>query len=249
MGTALAIGGSMLVGGAASIYGAHESGKAAEKAADISAAGTRYAADLGQKQFEQTREDQLPWMEAGERALGTLEEMMGNRPSMEDFEMSDYANFMRDEGLKGIEAKSRAGGYYNTGATSREMLDYSQNVAGRDYDNYLNQYYQSMNPYMSMAGMGQQQVNTMGQMGAQNAANQGSYAMSGANAQAQGVIGKADAYNQGLQNVTGLLMGGMQYAGGQGGGGGVGGGGTYSLPNNWSGRASGDGSYTSMWED
>lgn len=242
MGTALAVGGSMLLGGAASVYGARESGKAAGKAADTQASASRYAADISQKQYEQTREDQLPWMEAGERALGTLEEMMANKPTMEDFEMSDYANFMRDEGLRGIEAKSRAGGYYNTGATSREMLDYSQNVAGRDYDNYLNQYYQSLNPYMSMSGMGQQQVNTMGQMGAQNASQQGGYAMDAANAQAQGIIGKANA-NIGLaQNLTGLGMMGMSYAG-QGGGGGS----SFQVPQNWGSQSTGSG-FQSAWE-
>ena len=237
--------GAALVAGA-SIYSAHESGKAAEKAADTQSAASRYAADLGQKQYEQTREDQLPWMQAGERALGTLEEMMANKPTMEDFEMSDYASFMRDEGLKGIEAKSRAGGYYNTGATSREMLDYSQNVAGRDYDNYLNQYYQSLNPYMSMSGMGQQQVNTMGQMGAQNAAQQGNYAMQGANAEAQGIIGKANA-NVGLaQNLAGLAQGGMMYYGSQGGGSNQS---TYNLPNNWAGQTTTtpSSSFVSTW--
>jgi len=238
--TGTAILGGALLGGAASIAGGMMGADAAESAAETQAGATRYAADIGQKQFEQTREDQLPWMEAGERALGTLEGMMADRPTMEDFEMSDYSQFMRDEGLRGIEAKSRAGGYYNTGATSREMLDYSQNVAGRDYDNYLNQYYQSLNPYMSMAGMGQQQVNTMGQMGAQQATQQGNLAMAGANAEAQGIIGKSNAYTGAMENLTGLGMMGLSYAG-QGGGGG------YQVPQGWGSQSTGGG-FQSAWE-
>lgn len=242
MGTALAIGGSMLLGGVASAYGAHESAGAAESAAETQAEAARYSADISQQQYEQTREDQMPWMQAGERALGTLEEMMASPPTMDDFKVSDYANFMRDEGLSSIEAKSRAGGYYNTGATSREMLDYSQNVAGRDYDNYLNQYYQSMNPYMSMSGMGQQQVNTMGQMGAQSSAQQGNYAMQGANAEAQGIIGASNAYTGALQNITGLAQGGLMYASqpsAQS---------SYQVPQNWGSQNSGSG-FTSAWEN
>jgi len=247
MGTALAIGGSMLLGGAASAYGAHESGKAAGRAADKQSAAAMYAADLQQQQFETTREDQLPWMQAGERALGTLEEMMADRPTFEDYQMSDYAQFQRDEGLRAIEAKSRAGGYYNTGATSREMLDYAQDVSGRDYQNYLNQYYQSLNPYMQLSGTGQQQSNIIGQQGAQSAARQGQYAMQGANAQAQGIIGQANARVGLAQNLAGLGMGGMQYLGSMTPQSNTS---TYNLPNNWAGQTttSPSGSFTSTWE-
>lgn len=121
IGTGTALLGGALLGGGASLFGAKMSADAAESAAQKGYDASMYAADLDQERFEQTRMDQMPWMQAGKKALYTLEDMMEDRPTMEDYEMSDYANFMKGEGLAAIEAKSRAGGYYNTGATSREI--------------------------------------------------------------------------------------------------------------------------------
>lgn len=47
--------------------------KSAEKAGQMQSDSAKYAADIGQKQYEQTRQDMQPWMQAGQRALGGLE--------------------------------------------------------------------------------------------------------------------------------------------------------------------------------
>lgn len=46
--------------------------KAAQNAADTQAEATKYASDLQQKQYEQTRSDLMPYSDAGKNALGQL---------------------------------------------------------------------------------------------------------------------------------------------------------------------------------
>jgi hypothetical protein len=55
------------VGGA--VLGSVIGAKGAEGAAETQAGASRYAADIGQQQYEQTREDLMPWQRAGESAL------------------------------------------------------------------------------------------------------------------------------------------------------------------------------------
>lgn len=184
---------------------------AAEEAARIQREGIEYAADVQLEMFERGLETQQPWLEAGGRALTELESMMGQAPTFEDYQMSDYSKFLQDEAMKAIEAKSRAGGYYHTGGTSREMMQYAQDIAGQDYQQYLSNYYQSLNPYMSLAGLGQQQAQVSGQQAMQAGQAQGQYAIGAAQATASGLTGAAAARQQGLSNIigTGALLYGM----------------------------------------
>lgn len=221
---------------------------AAREAARVQSDSAMYAADIQKEMYDQTRQDQMPWMEAGEQALNTLQEMMaGGAPTIEDYEMSDYASFLRDEGLRGLEAKSRAGGYYNTGASSREMLDYSRNIAGQDYQTYLNNYYQSLNPYISMSGSGQQMATTMGSQGMQSATTQGNLANQAAAAEAAGIVGAANASTQGMQNILGLGMMGLgAYMGGPAGVATGAAGSGFQVPQGWGSYNSGTG-FQSAW--
>lgn len=52
--------------------------KAATQAGQIQADASKYAADLAQKQYEQSRQDQKPWLDAGRGALGGLQQMLAN---------------------------------------------------------------------------------------------------------------------------------------------------------------------------
>ena len=54
--------------------------KSAEKAGQMQSDSAKYAADIGQKQYEQTRQDMQPWMQAGQRALGGLENFVFGGP-------------------------------------------------------------------------------------------------------------------------------------------------------------------------
>lgn len=70
--------------------------KAAEKAGQLQADSSKYAADLAQKQFEQTRQDQMPWLEAGKGALGQLQNHIDKAPGFND-KWGDQINQMMPE--------------------------------------------------------------------------------------------------------------------------------------------------------
>ena len=55
------------------VVGSVLTSNAAKSAADTQAGAARDAAQLQNEQFKQTREDQMPWLKAGERALTKLE--------------------------------------------------------------------------------------------------------------------------------------------------------------------------------
>ena len=75
---AAAIAGSAVVGGVAANSAAKKQSKAAGKAADLS-----------QAQYEQTREDQLPFLEAGYGALNRLDTLLGLGPKYDQ----SFGNF------------------------------------------------------------------------------------------------------------------------------------------------------------
>ena len=58
--------------------------KAAEKAGNLQSDSSKYAADIAQKQFEQTRKDQMPWLDAGRGALGQLQNHIKNDKGYND---------------------------------------------------------------------------------------------------------------------------------------------------------------------
>jgi len=74
-GTAI-LAGSVLAAGGAVASGALSS-KAAKKASAAQVESAQYAADLGQKQYEQTREDLTPWRTTGAAALSQLATLYG----------------------------------------------------------------------------------------------------------------------------------------------------------------------------
>ena len=72
-----------------------------------------------------------------------------------DYEKSPGYQYRLDEGNKNILARASATGRYNSGATDKALLEYGQDYATNDYDNFLARYYQSLTPYQSLAGLGQ----------------------------------------------------------------------------------------------
>lgn len=171
--------------------------KAAEKAGNLQADSSKYAADIGQKQFEQTRQDQMPWLDAGKKALGGLEQMLYGDPS--EFMSDPSYQWRKQQGMDGIESSAAAGGGLLSGAALKSLNGYNSSLASQEYSNAFNR-------LSGVAGTGQNTANAIGQFGANNALNQGNAAINGANAQANGLIGAANAKQQGIGNIVNLGM-------------------------------------------
>ena len=188
----------------AAIFGSSLLGsRAASSAADTQAAAANRAADLQQKQFEQTRADLEPWRKAGVNALGKLEGMADYTMfGPEQFSADPGYGFRLAEGRKALASKARARGGLVSGTSLKAMQDYAQESASNEFSNAFNRYQieraAKLGPYQSLAQVGQTTANQLGGFGAANAANVGNLMTSGAAAQAAGQVGASNAITGGL---------------------------------------------------
>lgn len=113
------------------------------------------------------------------------------------FQASPGYEFRRDEGMKGLERAASARGLRLSGGTLKDAMRFGQGLASEEYGNFYNR-------LASMAGIGQTAVNTGASLGAgkanaignalmTGAANRGSAYMAAGKAQAQGILGSANA--------------------------------------------------------
>jgi len=177
--------------------------KSAEKGAEAQAGATREAANLSNDQYYQTREDQMPWMQAGGRALTKLEGAVDYTPfGMDQFNADPGYAFRLKEGQKALEASAAARGGLISGNALKSLVGYGQEMGSQEYMNAFNRYQQEraakLQPLQSLAGVGQTTAANLGAAGAANAGAVGNYLTSGAAAQAAGYMGQANALNQGV---------------------------------------------------
>lgn len=132
--------------------------KSAEKAGQMQSDSAKYAADLQNKQYEQTRQDQMPWMQAGKQALGGLQKLVNNSPQYNDtwgkrlesaysngqltggmsagqFNQDPSYQWRKQQGLDNIQAQAAAGGGVLSGATLKALNEYNSNLASQEYGN------------------------------------------------------------------------------------------------------------------
>lgn len=179
------------------------SSNAASNAADTQAAASDRASQLSNEQFQQTRQDQMPWLKAGERALGKLEGAVDYTPfGMDQFQADPGYAFRLKEGQKALDAQAAARGGLISGNALRAAVGYGQEMGSQEYTNAFNRYQQEraakLQPLQSLAGVGQTTAANLGAAGAANAGAMGNYLTGGAAARAAGQVGAANAFTGGL---------------------------------------------------
>jgi hypothetical protein len=185
-------------------------GVAANKAAKTQARSADRAADLQYQQFEQTREDQMPWMEAGKGALNKLIPIASEYTpfGMRQFQDDPGYQFRMSEGMKGLERSAAARGGLLSGGALKGIQRYGQELASQEYQNAFNRYgverERRLAPLQSLAGLGQTTATQVGQAGQTMASNVGQTMQAGAAARASGYVGQANA-------LTGALNTGLNY--------------------------------------
>lgn len=169
----------------------------------------RSANDANQLQWEmyqQQRQDQQPWREAGQRSLGSLEEFMrgdgGRRFSMADYQEDPGYQFRLREGESAINRNALARGRFNSGSVLKALQGYNSGMASQEFGNAFNRWQSEndarFNRHSSIAGIGQTATNQLG-AATQNVGNQMAGNIIGAgNAAAAGRIGVGNAINQGI---------------------------------------------------
>jgi len=185
-------------------------GKAADTQADAAIKSAEIASATQLEMFERGVELTAPWQEAGEEALGTLQDKIAAGPGEFDYEKSPGYDFRLAEGEKAIERSAAAKGGLLGGATGKALTRYGQDYASgeynQEYNNFLRRYYESLTPLQSLAGVGQSTASqTAGQAGAVGAGianTQFQGGMAAGNAIAGGQINQANAITGAMQSGT-----------------------------------------------
>jgi len=209
-GIATAIIGGAVVGGVATAY-------AGKKAASAQEAAAAQASNTQLQMYYASREDLAPWTEAGQNALAQYQERAEAGPGV--FEESPGYQFRMGEGVKALERGAAARGGLLSGRQQKALTRFGQDYASNEYQNFLNQYYQGLQPTQWLAGTGQSAAAQQGAWGQQTGANIAQNQLAAGQAQAGGYINQANA-------LTGAMGGGLQnyllwkaYTGGGGGSG------------------------------
>lgn len=231
---AAVIGGAALTAGASYLSGKAQT-DAAKDAAETSANASRYSADVQRGIYDQTREDQAPWREAGANALTQLTSGTASGGDLvRSFTAADYEAdpgyaFRQAEGMKAIERSAAARGGVLSGGAMRGIQRYGQGIASEEYGKAFDRYRVNQgdrfNRLASIAGLGQTANTATGQAGTNyanaitgineaNATNQGNAILAGGNARASGYLGIGNAVGQAPTNYL-LLRSFMTPSGGR----------------------------------
>lgn len=162
------------------VIGGVAANNAAKKGAKATDQASQAAIDEQRRQFDLTRGDQLPFLQAGHGALGDMQALNSGDFS-KFFQTPDYA-FARDQGLQGIDRSASARGGMFSGGADADRMKFASGLASQNY----NQFY---NRLQAMAGQGQTTASGLGQLGMGMANNIGN---AGMNAAAQ----RSSAFNQ-----------------------------------------------------
>ena len=192
-----------------SIIGADSARSAGNKQADAA----NRATDISNEQYYQTREDQMPFLEAGKGALNQLIPLASNYKPFDYNAMTADPGygFRLSEGQKSLDRAAAARGGLISGSALKAATRYGQDMGSQEYTNAFNRYQTErnaqLNPLQSLAGVGQTTATNLGTMGAQNAANVGNLITSGAAARAAGQMGSTQALTGGLGTYLNYAQG------------------------------------------
>lgn len=199
-----------MVGGAA--IGAVASSSSASKAANAQENAANTASNTSNAQYNQTRTDQKPFMDAGYWGINKIQE--GLQPGgqfTKNFGMGDlqsdpiYQERMRvgiPQGDTSISRMYNSRGGLLSGGTLKALSRYNQDYASSEGNNAFNRFQTNrsnqLQPLQALAGEGQSSTNFVGNAGANNATTIGNNTMQAGNARASGYIGSANAINGGI---------------------------------------------------
>lgn len=203
-----------VIGGAALVYSANQSSRAAQSAAQMQAD----AADRASAQQAAATERQVqlgePYRVTGTAAMNRLAAMTepGGRlaqdyaPTLEDIQMDPGYGFRFREGIKALNATAAARGGLISGNALKAATNYGQELGSQEYGNAYsraqNLFQMNRNnlvdPLKFLSSQGQAAAAGQAANIGQGAANTANLTTGAANAQAAGVIGSANAYTNAI---------------------------------------------------
>jgi len=207
---------NLVIPAAAALIGGRQSAKAAQGAADTSAAASDRASEVQREMFERNVELNAPFREAGVNALTKLVPLTEYQNfGMDQFQQDPGYAFRMSEGMKGLERSAAARGGLLSGSTLKGIQRFGQDRASQEYQNAFNRYgierERRLAPLQSLAGVGQTTSQQLGAAGTGFANTMGNIGMNQAAIAGNARMARASAYgdttNQ-LANLAGRYFGG-----------------------------------------
>ena len=145
-----------IVGGALGIGGSLLQSSGSSKAANAASASANAATQAQLQMYQQTREDLAPWRSAGTNALNTYQNMLAQgpgqfNPQTEPGYQFGYQQFVENPTLR----TAAATGLSQSGRTLKSLSRYASDYASTKYDDFLNRWYQKLQPYQNLSLQGQ----------------------------------------------------------------------------------------------
>ena len=208
---------SFIIPAAVSLFGANKQASAAKSAAAATQAATDEATQLQREMYQQTREDQAPYRQAGYNALAEMQRTAGNVPGAFKFGAGDYQAdpgyaFRLSEGQKALDRQAAARGGLISGGALKAAQRYGQEMGSQEFGNAFNRALTSYNTGVAsenqlynrqaaLSGIGQTATNLVGTAGQNYGTNVGNALMNqGANA-GNARMAAASAYGSALSNI------------------------------------------------
>lgn len=201
---ALQIGGSLLTSAL--------QGNASENAAGQAAGAANRAADLQWNTFKTINDQQAPWRQAGQQALGGIAgrwPQFNHQFNAQDLKTNLAPNykFQLQQGQNAVRNMGNLQTGLISGNTLRGLENYTQDYAGNAYQqafqNYNTQQSNIFNRLSTVAGLGSSANAITANAGTTAAGNAGNAMIAGGAAQAAGTVGAANAFAGGANNALG----------------------------------------------
>lgn len=198
-----------VIGG--TVVGGAMSSSASKKAAKTQAASADRASQIQQENFEQTREDLMPYKQAGDTSLNQLMGQMtpdgyfNQTYTGQDIYSDPSYQFRLQQGQDAIQSSAAAQGGLLSGATLKALQNYGQESASQEYSNAYNRFNADQtnryNRLSNLVGIGQNAAAQVGNAGAQTAQAVANNTMAGANSIAAGQVASANNWANTANNL------------------------------------------------
>ena len=189
--------------------------RAAKKAAEIQANSADRATQMQWNQYQQQRDDSMPWMDAGKQGLGTLKDMVLNGEFSKPLSVGDVTQepgyqFGMDQGMTGTQRALGKLYGYDSGATLKGLARFATDYGSTKYNDAFNRANTDRgfryNALAGLSGVGQQAVNQVSNSGMNAANNAGNLTTSGGAARAAGLVGSANALGNGITGAGNSML-------------------------------------------
>lgn len=196
-----------LIGAGASLLGGMFGSNAADKAADAQVKAANKALKLQREMWTTSRNDMMPWLDAGRSALGTYMGQLDGTGDPNAFKATPGYDWRVKQGEQGVMNNLSALGMKNSGKALKALESFRQGIASQEYGTWMDR-------LAGVSGAGQQTSNSMAGY-AQNAGNSMGQTMQNAGqARASGYVGSANAWTGAMNsaaNFMGQAMGGNSF--------------------------------------